>query len=184
MIKLPIETERLRLRRFDIADGTDLHAYLRLPETYTYEPGNPITVGDAWQECIDRSAGNNLIAVSLIDSNRLIGHLSFGLAEPAYVNTYELGYIFNPQYQRRGYCTEAVRALVKAAFATGSVHRIEARCDIRNVASSRVLEKSGFTREGLMRKQIYFRKNEDGQPLWVDAYLFAMLAEDILGTKY
>lgn len=179
MINLPLETDRLVLRRFRAGDAKDLFAYLSLPEIYLYEPGEPISLDEADRLCNERASGDSFIAVCLKESNRLIGHLSYHRAEPAYVNTYELGFIFNPRYQRKGYCTEATSAFVRAELATEKVHRIEARCDILNVASWRVLEKSGFTREGLMRKQIYFRTGNDGQPIWVDAYLYALLGEDV-----
>jgi RimJ/RimL family protein N-acetyltransferase len=182
MIDLPLATDRLVLRRFRAGDAKDLFAYLSLPEIYLYEPGQPITLGEAELLCTERESGDSFIAVCLKESNRLIGHLSYHRAEPAYVNTYELGFIFNPLYQRKGYCTEAASAFVQAELATGKVHRIEARCDILNAASWRVLEKSGFTREGLMRKQIYFRTDDAGQPIWVDAYLYAILAEDVRGN--
>jgi len=184
MIDFPLETDRLVLRCFQVADATDLFHYLSKPETYRYEPGSPISMTDAEFLCEERAETDSFVAVGLKESNRLIGHLSFHQAEPAYVNTYELGFIFNPAYQCKGYCTEAASALVRAAFATGQVHRIEARCDVLNLASQRVLEKAGFKREGMMRKQIYFRTGEDGQPLWVDAYLYAMLAEDVRGIYY
>lgn len=179
MIDFPIESDRLILRSFCSNDAEQLFDYLSKPEIYQYEPGEPITLDEAERLCSERSEGDGFVAVCLKEHNQLIGHLSFHRAEPAYVNTYELGYIFNPSYQHKGYCTEAVKTLVSNAMATGQIHRIEARCDVLNTASWRVLEKAGFIREGLMRKQIYFRSGDDGQPVWVDAYLYAILAEDV-----
>lgn len=179
MIDLPIETDRLILRQFEESDSDELYAYLSDPDIYRYEPGEPITATESDSLCAERSQASNFIAVHLKSSGKLIGHLTFFHAEPAYVRTCELGFIFNKEYHNQGYCTEAVRALIVSAFKSGQVHRIEARCDVLNLASSRVLEKTGFVREGLMRKQIYFRTDESGQPIWVDAYLYALLSEDI-----
>ena len=48
--------------------------------------------------------------------------------------------------------TEATRALVHWLLEQPSVYRIEALCDIENVASQRVLEKVGLEREGILRR--------------------------------
>ena len=46
-----------------------------------------------------------------------------------------------------------------------------------NVASWKPLEKFGFRREGLLCKNIYFRKDDAGNPLWWDSYAYARLEE-------
>ncbi len=60
----------------------------------------------------------------------------------------EIGYSIVPSFQGRGYATELVRALVKHAFSTGNVKRIIARTTPENVASIKVLVKSGFRLSG------------------------------------
>jgi hypothetical protein len=35
-------------------------------------------------------------------------------------------------------------------------------------------------REGLLRKNVFFRKDSDGKPQWLDSYVYAVLAEDLL----
>jgi RimJ/RimL family protein N-acetyltransferase len=52
------------------------------------------------------------------------------------------------------------------------MHRVWATCDIRNVASYRVMEKLGMRREALFRKDA-LQKGE-----WRDTYLYAVLAEE------
>ncbi len=65
--------------------------------------------------------------------------------EPAEDRSYEIGYNVMPSWQRRGYATEIVTAIVACAFAEGRPAVI-ARTAPQNVASQRVLEKVGFTR--------------------------------------
>jgi RimJ/RimL family protein N-acetyltransferase len=57
------------------------------------------------------------------------------------------------------------------------VHRVVSHCNPQNVASWKLLEKIGFHREGLLRKNIYFRKDEAGNPLWWDSYAYARLED-------
>ena len=68
--------------------------------------------------------------------------------------------------------TEALRLLAPATFRSLQLHRLEAGCVPANVASVRVLEKSGFKREGLARS--YLRINGN----WQDHLLFARLNDD------
>jgi RimJ/RimL family protein N-acetyltransferase len=71
----------------------------------------------------------------------------------------ELGYSIGRPWWGHGFATEAVRALVSAAFETyGRLARVRAMADARNAASLRVMEKAGFTREGLLRQN---RVNRD-----------------------
>ena len=60
----------------------------------------------------------------------------------------EIGYGILPEYQRKGYATEAVNAVVEWAFQSGNVVSVEAETEEDNVASKRVLEKCGFVLNG------------------------------------
>ncbi len=69
----------------------------------------------------------------------------------------EIGYIFNPDQHGRGYATEAANAMLRYGFEELGLHRIHARCDLRNSASWRVMERLG------MRREAHFRRARDGQ---------------------
>ena len=70
--------------------------------------------------------------------------------------------------------TEAVRAILDAAFRQLELHRVWATCDPRNHASHGVMEKAG------MRREAHFRKNVMEKGEWRDSYLYAILAEEWL----
>ncbi len=57
----------------------------------------------------------------------------------------ELGYWIRSNQVRRGFATEAARALTDAGLALTGVHRIHIHCDPNNVASRRVAERLGFS---------------------------------------
>ena len=173
-----IETNRLNIRRFKNTDYMELHEYLSNPEIYVFEPGQPISLSEAEKLTIERAGGTDFYAVVLKENRKMIGHLYFKQIDPQMM-TWELGYIFNPSYHRKGYASEAARALVEYAFQYYKVHRIMARCDPENPASWKLLEKIGFRREGHFKQCVTFRNDESRNPIWHDAYEYGLLKEDL-----
>ena len=92
--------------------------------------------------------------------------------DPVYRDTAELGYWLAEPYWGRGLMTEAVRAVTRSAFDELSLFRIEAGVFGWNVSSVRVLEKTGYSFEGRLRKQVF----KDGQR--VDVLLYSRLRTD------
>ena len=170
-----IKTSRLIVRKFEITDAPDLYEYLSDPATYIFEPGQPISLDEAKELARERSQGDNFWAVLLKEEKKLIGHLYLGNVEPRDQLTWELGYIFNRKYQGKGYASEAAAALVEHAFSHLPVHRIMARCNPQNIASWRLLERIGFTREGYFREHSFMHRDESGKPMWTDAYEYSRL---------
>lgn len=83
----------------------------------------------------------------------------------------EVGYWLFPHARGRGLATRAVRAVAHEVFASG-LWRIEAHVRVGNDASERVLERAGFTGEGINRRLL--RHNG----VRVDATAFSLLADD------
>jgi len=175
-----ISTPRLIVRPFRENDAQALHAYLSLPEIYRYEPGSPISLEEALEMSFERSQGSDFWAVALKNTDQLVGHLYFSQNEPKELLTWELGYIFHPAFQGQGYATEASIALIRYGFEHWGIHRVVAHCNPENIASWRVLEKLGMRREGYFRQNIFFNRNADGTPIWLDTYEYAILKDDIL----
>ncbi len=69
----------------------------------------------------------------------------------------ELGYDLLREHWGKGLTTEAVIAVLRYAFEELKLNRVEAKTDSENVASIRVLEKSGFIREGLLRQRYNYK---------------------------
>jgi ribosomal-protein-alanine N-acetyltransferase len=74
-------------------------------------------------------------------------------------------------YARQGYMTAAVSALVPFAFSTLKLHRLEAACIPENAASVRLLEKTGFVREGYAREYLCING------VWQDHLLYAQVRQ-------
>ena len=86
-----------------------------------------------------------------------------------------IGYWVGQPYAHRGYMTNALRVLLPSLFGELNLHRIEAACIPTNAPSIRVLEKCGFTREGLARRYLCING------VWQDHLLFGLLHEDFRG---
>ncbi len=84
----------------------------------------------------------------------------------------EIGFTLIPSERKKGYCTEVVKLFVVFLFLSKDIVRIQARTDTRNIASQRVLEKTGFKKEGVLRKIIFMRGE------WRDLSLFNILREE------
>jgi RimJ/RimL family protein N-acetyltransferase len=84
----------------------------------------------------------------------------------------EIGYSLAPNERGKGYCTEAVNLMVDYLFLSKESIRIQAQTDAKNVASQRVLEKAGFKKEGMLRKNFFMRGN------WTDTLLYSILREE------
>lgn len=169
-----LETERLILRPFRETDLQDLYEYLSDEQTVRYEPYKPMTLAETQDNLRWRMDTGAMIAVERREDHKLIGNLYFARGE---FDTAELGYVFNRRFWGRGYASESCRALINQAFAEGT-HRIIAECDPENVNSWRLLEALGFTREAHLRQNVYFWKDEQGNPIWKDTYVYARLSTD------
>ena len=90
----------------------------------------------------------------------------------------ELGYIVNKDYQRKGYAREAITEVLKEACKAG-VHRVYAECDPGNECSWKLLENLNFAREAFFKQNVYFKKDENGKPVWQDTYVYSLLTERI-----
>ena len=174
-----IQTSRLVIRPFKEQDAKSLFDYLSNPAIYRYEPGEPITLEAAGELAKKRSQTSDYWAVILKSTQQLVGHLFFMQIEPTEFLTWELGFIFNPAFHNNGYATESARALILYGFEHWGIHKVMANCNPENAASWLVLEKIGMRREGLIRKNIFFRKDEQGNPIWTDTFTYGILKEDI-----
>ena len=108
-----------------------------------------------------------LFPLVIVERDTIVGGASLTNYD-TYRDRVELGYWLYPQGRGRGIATRVVRALAAHAFYVGLL-RIEAVVRPENAPSIRVLERAGFTREGLMRSLL---RHGDGR---ADAILYSLL---------
>jgi ribosomal-protein-alanine N-acetyltransferase len=86
-------------------------------------------------------------SIVLRDSDTAVGRAGFK-GPPAADGVVEIAYGLNPDYQGKGYATEAAEALTAYAFSSGKVRVVRAHTLPESNASARVLTKCGFRRIG------------------------------------
>jgi [ribosomal protein S5]-alanine N-acetyltransferase len=173
-----LEIRRLRLRPLELSDTSAIQKAAcarEIADTMISLP-HPYPAGEAEryvaQKESEREAGRSvtftieqkvegwfcgLVEVRDIDREHLQGELSFWLAVEAW---------------GRGYMSEVVKAVVRYGFEGLGLNRLYAYHMLRNPASGRVLEKSGFKQEGLLRQRV--RKWEQFE----DVVLWAILRKE------
>lgn len=104
--------------------------------------------------------------------NALLGGITVSGVRRGVSQSCSVGYWIGKPYARLGYMSRGVRNIIPYVFDTLRLHRLEAACLPSNAASTRLLEKLGFTREGLARR--YLKINRQ----WQDHLLFALLNDD------
>lgn len=107
------------------------------------------------------------LAIALNETDMLVGLCGLVL-NPALEDA-EVWYLLDPLYWNKGIATEAVECALRKGFNDFHAHRIWATCLPDNPASSRVLDKIGFRKEGFLKEHLKIRGD------WKDCYLYAIL---------
>ena len=153
----PLHTERLTLRPFTRGDVDGVFAYRRLDEVARYLFDHPLSREEcalAVQQRITQTGlaevdDKIILAVELSETGALIGEVSL-IWRSVEARQGEVGWIFDPGYQGKGFATEAANFMLDLAFGPGDMHRVSARCDVRNEASWRLMERLGMRRDPAM----------------------------------
>ena len=168
-----LETDRLVIRAFDESDAPALFVHASNPNVTRFTLWDShktvfeteMFVRD-YARCRYMEHTPEPYAITLRGDAKPIGTVGcFWASEPN--KTMELGYWLAEPFWGRGLMAEACRAAVESAFANHGPRRIQARVIAGNVASVRVLEKSGFQFEGTLRASLFRR----GQ--WEDVMMFS-----------
>lgn len=175
----PIETARLRLRPFTLADLDALYAIQSRPDVMRYLYGEPRSRAEVHDALVQRAShptlereGDRLfLAVERRDSGFVIGDVSL-LWLSAQHQQGEIGFVLHPEQHGQGYAREAATEILRLGFDGLGLHRIIGRCDARNDASARLIERLG------MRREAHFRENELFKGAWGDEYVYALLAAE------
>ncbi len=156
--KMPtFETERLILRPLRMFDAFDVYEYSRMPETsrfLTWAPHADIEYTKNYLAfVISKYKTGEFYDFAVVLKNedeKMIGTCGFSRID--FSNDIgELGYVINPEYQGKGYATEAAKKIMEFGFKTLGFNRIEAKYIIGNNASLAVMKKCGLQYEGCAR---------------------------------
>jgi ribosomal-protein-alanine N-acetyltransferase len=125
----------------------------------------------------------SFLARSLVDTNAcfficrrtdgaILGSISLSQIFHGGFQSAYLGYQIGAEFARQGYMTEAIRLMLRHAFADLKLHRLEANIQPGNAASIALVKRAGFVKEGYSRKYLKICGR------WRDHERWAILAED------
>ena len=172
---VPPETfdlRRIRLRRPRLSDAEAIFEYGSDPEVARYADWPIRSTPDQILESLRQRSefwekGVEFYwVITLPIEDRAIGGVSCCVVQ----HSAEFGFLLNRRYWRNGYATDAAQAIVEWAFSVPTIWRVWATCDIENLASARVLEKAGLSREGTLRRWVV-RPNLSSEPR--DAFIYS-----------
>ena len=125
----------------------------RLPNPYTNESA------ECWLNMVKENDGGKGIFREIVVNDKIIGTISVEQKEDVYRKDAEIGYYLLQEEYSKGIMTEAVKLICEIAFRELDIIRITGLVYEPNIASRRVLEKNGFTLEGIMKNAVI--KNGD-----------------------
>ena len=178
---LPVlETRRLLLRPLLRKDASDIFSFASDPEVSRFvlwETHRSIADSRFYIQYMRNLYRRGLPSswgVMLKDSGRIIGTIGFMWFSESNSSA-EIGYSFARPEWNRGYATEALHAVMRSAFSSLPLNRLEAQHDLRNPASGRVMEKCGMKKEGILRQRV-LNKGE-----FIDVAIYSILRSDLEG---
>ena len=118
-----------------------------------------------------RSDQGYAFLITRYSDGALVGGLTLANIRRGVAQAGSVGYWMGLPFIRQGYMTAAVRAVIPFGFTSLRLHRIEAACIPTNDASIRLLEKTGFVREGFAREYLCINGT------WQDHLLYARLKD-------
>lgn len=172
-----LETERLTLRDIKESDIDSLFKIYSDSKVAEFDDFQPIQNKEQAISCCNyyknqfHKKEEARWGIVCKKDNMLIG--TYGISHfDQEVRMCEIGYDMMRNQWNKGYMTEAIGKIVEFVFETLGANRIQADIDPRNPASSRVLEKNNFIREGFLRQNVFFKDQ-----LW-DSVIWAILKSD------
>ncbi|SEN52574.1 GNAT family N-acetyltransferase [Nonomuraea pusilla] len=166
----------VRLRSVEEDDLPFLHRLTSDPDStgefQWYGFQNPHRLRERWQDNGMLSDDGGILVIANGDVR--VGFVSWSKQVANRASYYwSMGLIVAPEHRGQGHGTQAHRLLVRYLFDHSMANRIEASTEISNLAEQRALEKSGFTREGVLRG-CGFRAGQ-----WRDGVLYSVIRSDL-----
>ena len=158
-----LKTERLLLRKLARTDANEMF-FLRSDENVLRylgkEPAKTISEAEQFINAVNKNVDGNdsiLWGITFLGAPAtIIGTICLWNFKPENYRS-EIGYVLHPDHWRKGIMKEAINAVVDYGFSVLGMHSIEALLSPENIASTAVLESTGFIKEGHLRENFYFK---------------------------
>ncbi len=154
---LVLKTERLVIRRFCMNDAAACFPFMSDEQGMYLDGCKPFHIMDEdyWErmELFEEREGQYVIVLQSI--NEVIGTINVFDDDSRAVSSKEIGYAISPKYQRNGYAYEAISAIVNLLQNDLLFDVVVAGVLPENIPSIKLLEKLGFSREGIRHKALW-----------------------------
>ena len=173
-----LETKRLILRPYEEKDLPEYHKLFSDKKNMYYLDDLITNTIEESRESLNNA--NELIktgkvrrfCVALKENNKLIGGTGYDIIKETPVGKIGgMGWFIMPEYQNKGYVTEAAKKVLEFAFLHDNCVRIETGCLKENIPSQKVMIKAGFRKEaekikaqwhdGQMKDRLGYAMNRD-----------------------
>lgn len=152
-----LSTKRLILREFQAADWKAVLEWDADPDVVRYLTWDSEHTGEAAREHVRQQIMQSTqqprleysFVIALPDTEQPIGSIDLHLRDDQL--SAWVAYRLHPAYRRQGYATEALRRVLQFSFESLHLHRVKATANRENIASCKVLTKSGMRYEGCER---------------------------------
>lgn len=179
-MNLPIETDRLRLRRYEDHDVADILEFSAdadywLARNCDWEVSEE-GVKRYWepQREVDPATDPKWfsLVMELKATGKVVGDVGIGVHKTDDQRNGMIGLLLGRKYQGQGLATEAARAMLRFGFEQLGLHRIAATTSADNLRSRRLVERLG------MRREAHFRESDTVNGEWRDEFVYALLVDE------
>ena len=157
-----LRTGRLLLRKLQITDANEMFFLRSNEDVLSYigrEPTKTIAEAEEFINKINKAVDENesiLWGIAFLNEpSTIIGTICIWNFQKEHYRG-EIGYILHPDHWRKGIMKEAINAVADYGFSILGLHSMEAQLNPENMASSAVLESTGFAKEGHLKENHYF----------------------------
>ena len=157
MCDIKLETERLIIRPYEEKDLHDYYKLLSDKENMYYLVDitlNTFTLDEARENLrqtieYQKTDKCRRFCVALRETDRLIGGIGYEIAAETPVGKVAdpMGWFIMPEYQNKGYITEAAKKVLEFAFMRDNCVRVVTGCYKENIPTQKVMAKVGFRKE-------------------------------------
>lgn len=148
---------QVTLKNLSREDLDDFYVWASDSEVARYMTWEAYTNKDDALEFLIKIAEPHPYFKAICYNGKVVGSLTLMPGKGSNSCRAELGYVLARKYWGKGITSTAIKKALYDGFHSLSIHRIEALVDPDNIASQRVLEKSGMTREGLLKSYLLFK---------------------------
>lgn len=186
--RMPLEmpcvtTKRLYVRPLEVEDVSDLFEVYQDPRVVMGNAGiKPITSINGMLKYLQYGSLSYVswklpqaMVLERLEDGKVIGIIDYHTCKEG---VGELGYMLNYAYWNQGYMREAIQVMVYLGFVYLQLRRIEARYDPQNIGSEKILQYTGFQKEGYLRKALLL--NDDK---YHDLVICSILKEEFDETQ-